>query len=374
VRYRDAAQCESLRDCSGAARVVAAATSGAIEYNPSLVGACFDRLGSSCASPLNNVNADSVPDTYQVLADCPGAITPLLGAGQTCASNSECSSGLQCKRTVSCLGACESAGALGDDCADVPCNPELVCDTFTVKCTQKPAVGDACQYKCNYTVGAGQWSLTCPSDQLCTADLWCNGELGTCQPGGLVGDACGHLGLPPTDSQASCAVNLWCALPLDSDSGTCQAPGGVGGPCTDAPSACQAGLHCIDYVPVGPGATFGQCAGISALGSKCSYDGDCQSGLVCIASSCQEHAAQGAYCFRDVDCQAGLVCQASSCQVPSYPGDPCGPDAPCRFGNCKSGTCQALAKLGESCASADDCLSSSCQGGVCYADPNCVVR
>ena len=368
VRYRDFAQCQRLLDCQGATQVVDADARGAIAYDPAGVGECLARFASS---PCPSDPLAPLPDTYEVLAPCADAITPQLTSGQACSSNAECTVGLFCKKgdDPTCFGTCGPPAVLGEGCRSVPCADGLACGANTT-CVPKQHVNDPCLVACEYVPGGGQWSPDCPDGQICTDDIWCDGQLGQCQAGRLQGDPCGQLGAGATSSLARCAVNLWCKVAIGAVAGTCESPGGDGAPCNDSPSPCKPGLHCASYVGAGLDATLGTCVGVSAAGSSCGGDQDCLSGLICVNARCASPALAGGYCFRDVDCAPGLVCDASRCEPPRYPGDPCGADAPCRFARCLSGTCQAYARFGESCTSGGEC-AVRCTEGRCFDDSIC---
>jgi hypothetical protein len=357
--FADVAACTRQTDCAGVAQVNDdVSVLGTLAYDATATGACLDSFIRS-ACPASGT-PDPQFDAYRLLASCPGAITALSGSGQVCTGNAECASGLFCKKGAdpSCQGACGPSAVLGENCRDVPCADGLACD-FTATCVPAQRVGDACTIACSDMPGG----RTCPSDQICPGDLWCDPASAQCAYGRALGEPCG-VSVP-------CALNLWCSRALGAASGACALPGAAGAPCDDSPIACEPGLHCAGYVPsVAPNGMLGACAGISGAGSSCTADADCLGGLLCIHARCSRRIALGGDCFRDVDCVTGLVCQAEHCATPVLPGAPCAlGGTPCHLSRCVARICQAYAKFGEPCAADDDCASVRCVQGTCF-DPS----
>jgi hypothetical protein len=366
--FRDIASCTPVTECTGAALVINDVTSlNTLAYDASSAGACLDAFAHSACPANGTPDPDAIPDAYRLLASCPGAVTALSGLGQVCTGNAECTSGLFCKKgsDPSCQGTCGPPAVLSESCVDVPCADGLACD-FTATCVPAQRVGDACNIACNYVPGGGTWSLACPSDQICPGDLWCDPASAQCANGRGLGDPCGQFNGDAGAFDAPCAVNLWCSRALNAPSGVCVRPGAEGAPCDDEASACEAGLHCANYVPFsGAVPTLGTCIGISGAGSSCGQDADCLGGLLCILGHCSNRVGTGGACFRDVDCVTGLVCQTQRCEPLLLPGAACSPRTPCRFARCVSGICEAYPKYGESCASGSDCTSGQCVQGSC---------
>jgi hypothetical protein len=360
-RYRDAAQCQQELDCFGLPQLLDADQKGLVAYDPAQVGACHARF---TASPCTFGAFLTTPDIYEVLSFCPGAVTPKQVAGGACSSSGECSAGLYCNKgaNYTCPGTCEPFGTEGSACiGSARCADGLTCTDQ--KCVPTQKAGDACTNFCGY-------SVTCPSDQICPENIWCDPNLKQCEPGRMVGEACGDMNDAGNTYVANCAVNLWCNG-LAFGPGTCEAPGDVGAPCVPDFSACKQGLHCINFQTLAPNAAYGTCSPPSGAGTDCVGDKDCQSGLVCVAGKCATPLASGAACTSDDECAAGLVCQSDKCQPALYPGAACGPSLPCAFSRCVAGTCQAYAKVGAACSLDADCATNHCVSGKCYDSSIC---
>jgi hypothetical protein len=363
ARYKDTAQCEQELDCYGLPQLLNANANGVIDYNPSAVGACHARF---IASPCDFGFFLSTPDIYDVLAFCPGTVTPKQVAGGACSSSGECATGLYCNKGAdfTCPGTCDTPAVAGAACVgSVQCGADLECKDQQCVPTQK--AGDSCTDFCSA-------SVDCPSGQVCPGDIWCDTNAMKCEPGRMVGEACGLMTTGTSSYQADCAVNLWCNG-VAFGPGTCQAPGAEGAPCTTAFSACQSGLHCVGYDSTQSNSTLGKCSGPSAAGTACLVANDCQSGLMCAEETCTAPLAAGAACDNDDNCAAGLVCQNNQCVKALYPGDPCSPASPCAFSRCVDGTCRDYAKVGEVCAANTDCATNQCAAGKCYDGSVCAI-
>ncbi len=360
ARYKDAEHCENELDCFGLPQLTAAAEAGAVDYDPSKVGACHERF---LESPCTFGFFLFTPDIYDVLAYCPGTVVPKLQAGDSCASNGECSEGLYCYKGTDyqCPGQCQAFGLEGEDCAGSGrCADGLDCEADV--CVPEAKAGDNCDLGCNY-------SLSCPEDEVCPGNIWCNRETSLCEPGRLEGEACGSFGVSPTTYTASCAVHLWCDAPVFGE-GTCQKPSGEGGPCNDDFQACQDDLHCVGYVFAVDSPTLGSCEPPAAVNGECRSGNDCQEGLSCVLGVCAEPGGEGATCGDSDACRAGFVCVAQLCEPVRYPGDPCD-GTRCTFGRCVEGVCGYHIKVGGACTAPTDCATGECIDGLCYDDSVC---
>src|SRR6478736_942339 len=360
ARYRDAAHCERELTCFGLPELTAAAASGAVDYDPRKVGACHERFAQS---PCTFASFLFTPDIYDVLQFCPGTVTPKLKAGGSCSAHGECSAGLYCNKgaNYTCPGKCQAFAQQGEACsAQDRCAEGLRCDS-NQRCVPRDAPGSSCADNCSY-------SVSCPTDQACPTNIWCDRSENICKTGRLEGEPCGMTGTGSTASFAECAINLWCdALP--SGAGTCHERSAQGAACNSV-FACEKGLHCTGYVPFGAQAGLGTCQASAAVGSKCSSSADCDDGLVCSGGSCQPPGAADAACNDDGDCQTGLVCHSNRCVVARYPGDSCDAGV-CTYSRCVNGTCDYHAKVGEACASGSDCATGNCVAGLCYDNSLC---
>ena len=361
ARYRDAAHCERELTCFDLPELTAAAASGAVDYDPSKVGQCHEQFAKSpCTFGFFLVT----PSIYDVLQFCPGTLTPKSKAGASCSANGECSAGLYCYKGAdySCPGTCKAFSQQGEDCTGSGrCADGLTCNS-SHQCVPQDAAGSSCTNFCNY-------SVTCPEDQVCPTDIWCDVAAGKCQTGRLEGEPCGAMGTGGTASTAVCAVHLWCDA-LGFGAGTCRKPSARGGPCNNELWPCVKGLHCVGYDPFGDTATLGTCQPPAPLGAACEAARDCDAGLICTANHCQPPGAADAACNDDVDCQTGLVCLDSHCAVARFPGDSCN-EGRCSYSRCINGTCDYHAQVGEPCANATDCATGRCEAGLCYDGTLC---
>jgi len=370
--YRDLAHCEAEVDCYGLPVLQTAASEGAVVYDPGQVGACNTRFR---ADPCGFGFFPFTPDIFQVLAYCPGTITPELASGAPCVSSGECVQGLYCYKPSGCPGTCTPFAQVGESCAgSALCDPRLDCTSvstgpLTDVCEVPPKAGDPCE------AGTCGSTENCPADAaLCSnANVWCDSTSQTCQPGVGEGAACG----PPGDSgttagSIACASSLWCDQIFLDKPGICRTAGGIGSACNDL--GCQSGLHCAGYVALGAGATLGQCVGPSAAGGPCTSSNDCQGGAYCGDGTCGGGKAFGATCQQDTDCASGLTCQAGTCAHAAYPGDACdGTTTVCVFSLCNSGTCVDHAKVGQPCTLGTDCTTGTCYQGTCADTSVCPV-
>jgi hypothetical protein len=360
VRYRDAAECQAELDCYGLPQLLDANAKGTIDYDPAEVGACHQRF---IQSPCTFGFFLGTPDIYDVLAFCPGAVTAKQTANGACSSDGECVSGLYCNKGAdfTCPGTCQPFATEGQTCTgSVRCADGLTCSDQT--CQKQPKPGDPCTGFCSY-------SVSCPSDQVCPENLWCDPTQGQCELAHMAGEPCGEMGSGAGAYVVSCAINLWCNGPT-LGAGTCQAPGGEGAPCNQDPAACTSGLHCVGYDdPSSP--TLGTCSGASAAGTNCLAATDCQSGLACVTGKCGTPLAAGATCNQDNDCAAGLVCPAGKCISALYPGDSCSAAAPCAYSRCVAGKCADYVKVGDACTMDGDCATNHCVANKCYDSSIC---
>lgn len=363
VRYRDAAHCERELTCYGLPQLTAAAEAGAVEYNPKRVGECHEFFTKS---PCTFGFFLSTPDIYDVLQFCPGTITPKLAAGAACSANGECGAGLYCDKgaTYACPGTCKPFAQQGESCAgSASCADELRCTNDV--CVPKTKAGDPCTDFCSS-------SVSCPLDQVCPENVWCDRAAGKCTLARLEGEPCGATGTGTTASTANCAVHLWCDK-IGSGAGTCRKPSAADEPCNrDEVSACAKDLHCVGYVAAGAAPTLGTCQPPGAAGTDCETRRDCEAGLACVLSHCQPPGDEDAACNGNSDCAAELTCATNKCASARYPGDACD-EGRCTGSRCIDGTCQFHAKVGEACAIAADCATGACVDGRCYDGSVCRV-
>jgi hypothetical protein len=140
---------------------------------------------------------------------------------------------------------------------------------------------------------------------------------------------------PSTAEACSAAYgSLSCAAAFDNNPPTAcirQTPGplALGSPC-GTPGQCASSVCQVDSVT-----GCGQCIAAVAAGAACKATSDCQTGLVCAATSataavCVAPAATSAACstkYPIIPCDYDLVCNAGVCQAPLAAGSACNPAA-----------------------------------------------
>jgi hypothetical protein len=135
--------------------------------------------------------------------------------------------------------------------------------------------------------------LACTEDAHCAAGLSCRRE--RCEGEGAVCAAC--------EGDWQCAGGSQCT-PVPEGGSACTLPCTGTGTCTQAGFACQEG-RCL---PDGSGGAS-SCAGLQAVGSKCSGDADCQARSlprgVCTEGACAVSCTSAADCGATQSCVPG---------------------------------------------------------------------
>jgi hypothetical protein len=327
--YCSTAHCLADNDCAGFSSLSEALRAGAVAYDETAGGACLARFA---AAPCGFGVLPQSFDVFDVLSQCPGALTPLLRRGAVCVSSSECVAGLACDATSSgCAGVCVPHATV--------------------------VVGAPCKSYADCESGG-------PS-------LWCDATGGACAAGVDVGAACGAT----SGGVIACATGLWCDALASGVAGACRAAGGAGAPCNDL-GGCETSstlaLHCTGYSPTGADAGLGACAAPAGADGGCELNSDCAAGLVCVSGTCGAPLDVGLRCRSDDYCRKGLTCATEKCLEAKCPGDDCSdPNAACVLSVCKSGACQLRARAGASCTDGADCTSGTCTDGACAAVSAC---
>jgi hypothetical protein len=356
--YRDLNHCLAEVDCYGLPQLTAAAAQGAVNYDPSAVGDCSARFLSD---PCNFASFLFTPDIFEVLAYCPGAVTPQLQAGAACDSNGECVAGQSCAKDGNmCPGACTPLPVAGSACpTNGYCGPDMICDHGGTGaqagiCRPDAKEGDSC----TTDEDCGPINI-CLSGPCSSLNLWCSSTSGVCTRGVAAGTACG----PTPSGNVQCASDSWCKTTNAAVAGVCQPLGATGAACLL--STCQNGLRCVGST-FGETSTYGTCAGPAAEGGACLGESDCMAGLHCPSDVCVKPAALGGPCGATSDCQPGLACTDTKCLNARYPGDPCGDaQSTCVLSRCDGTSCQNLAKVGAPCTTNADCAANACLNGTC---------
>ena len=171
----------------------------------------------------------------------------------------------------------------------------------------------------------------------------------------------------------------FCAVPNNSECGTCAAPPVVGTSCAD--QGCGQTLVCV--------ATTMTCQQPGAAGDPCSADLPCGDSFGCVASMdrcmplvetvgapCDPTNAMGPACRGD----DGLVCDSMTKTCVTQPlaaaGQPCGPVTPGIFTGCTgAGTCVHATGQAGTCVgpAADLAACDTAVGPTCLAPARCVI-
>jgi len=291
----------SIRDLSAQLK------QGAIQIVPSKAQACLDELAS--CNGTDSLSRGSCRDMFE------GKVSP----GSPCQRAEDCAGDAFCDNASSCPGICKARKAAGESCASdgectqgdgyTFCDRDLAsgagCRTLPV--APKAALGEPCTRRLS---GAEKLSL-------CVDTLWCSpvagqaamATLGTCQPPILANGAC-------TDNDDACSEGL-----CDTSIGACRS----------VTRLRQAGDACDD-------AAFRLCD--PRLGLRCSGDqGSCEaSGDGTLGAACFNGDFQRT-CNSGLFCQPGTLAGHGSCQPLLKTGANCSQSSSCESGNCNS-TCQ----------------------------------
>jgi hypothetical protein len=214
-------------------------------------------------------------------------------------------------------------------------------------------------------VGATALGAACTTDTQCTPNAYCNEGAacpGVCAPRQTLGGSC----------DAPCLEELVCSNQV------CAEPLQAGDPCTVVD-------QCADELACNADATgMGVCATatppqVVGIGQAC--DGN---NVVCVKNAlceydlpstpmCVAAGTVGATCSGDYDCETSLVCDATSvtCQTPVPLGGACTDTSQCGINGCEGGSCVKQQAPGGPCATAEGCILGECEGGVCSAPPLC---
>jgi len=204
-------------------------------------------------------------------------------AGQMCDRDQDCDRGFFCNGGVndgSAIGICTAAKAEGLTCrTDEECSGELACvgniGAANGNCRNVRTAGAPCD--------TNSFSSSCYGHQACETPTAGVGT-GTCKPAPDAGAACGIMGGTPA----------YCGFFLACDMGTCVAPGGVGATCgtpavfggfSNNPNGCNLGLFCDTELT---GQPTGTCRVGQPNGAQCASNRHCES-ETCTNMVCTEY-------------------------------------------------------------------------------------
>ena len=195
---------------------------------------------------------------------------------------------------------------------------------------------------------------------LCVSVIWCSactndtsleGSSGNTEPSNNV----------PTQPE-TCATSSECLGEYTCFHSSCIIPAHLGEACGSNDRVCVEG-QCVQNQCVTPQTP-------PKVGDACDAHEDCGDALVCIKKACSEKLTLGSKCSDDVSCASGL-CHEKVCSELRHLGDPCGEGYVCERGSwCGEGNvCQALPQPGEACDESAGCAGNAeCYGGFCYLD------
>ncbi|PTL84220.1 hypothetical protein [Vitiosangium sp. GDMCC 1.1324] len=323
---------------------------------------------------------------------------PLPGLGAFCAQQEpRCREGLVCSENNLCLGAEGFECSSGDECASHECvqgacltpvsGPGGPCDE-DVDCA-RPTVCEA--DRCLLPDG-----LACTDADLCRSGRC---ERSRCAPRLAPGGTCQEN----TDcAEPARCLDGRCLLPdgapctraelCDSgrcEKGTCQAPVGLGEPCTTdrncrEPTRCHQGLclrpdgtECKSAAQCISGhCDNGLCRTVVPPGGQCRQDGDCQFPTRCVQGTCQSRVSAGGFCRDTGECMPPARCSNNLCLLAL--GTKCGRDTECEMGNCERGVCRRGCT--PPCGSGFSCDDGKCRRTIvvpvlrpCTADTDCTA-
>jgi len=227
------------------------------------------------------------------------------------------------------------------ECCSGWCNPKKgVCESLSAYCG-KDYDGDGAL--CDYTIGEN--CQNCPSDCGCSPGYECD-----------IND--------PNSNQAGCCGGIGAECSQDKD--CCQdLPDGTKLNCSNDPITSK-GLCCpSDQVACG-----GSCVKPKPINSSCSYDCECQEGMICCSGTCLKDLGEpcnysweccSGYCDPSTKtCQKSLACGNKMCDKGEC--DTCPEDCTVRD-CCGDGKCQK--DVGENYDTCPDDCSPVCGNGVC---------
>ena len=135
--------------------------------------------------------------------------------------------------------------------------------------------------------------------------------------------------------------------------------------CDSATATCQPD-------PALQGDACGQTGQVCQSNGSCACDaGSCESGTVCLNSTCEQCGVDGDPCCAGNTCrQAFFVCTpAGICVRCGREGEPCCANNICDSGRvCVSGTCEPCGDIGDPCCTVGNpCFAGTCSSGTCVA-------
>ena len=326
----DAAPCSLDAECAGGEYCAMNLLSGtswcATQKGPG--GACT--ADTACQSLICDLGSEQCLGCLGD-ADCAGDAVCVDGACDLvddvwggCASDAECALGEWCQKKKSAANVCLPERDLGE-----PCSKDLACASG--HCDGEPEA---------------KVCVECEADEHCPAAETC--FAGTCALDDIV-----------CEIHQECGPSGWCS------EGVCKAEKGKAAPC-GGNYECKSG-HCAAV------------AGASIC-VACSADGHCAGSGICVDFECK-YSGDTTECAVDSDCPAGEWCElnpagANACASPSPIGSPCTANAYCESGLCATllgsggGTQCVECKADADCGEGAKCklLAKTCDQLTCEHD------
>jgi hypothetical protein len=276
---------------------------GKVRYDATKAQACLDGLGArTCAEMLER---DS--------PECLAALDGTVALGGACDLDEECKGVALCKSSNgTCPGQCAALLVAGQACAkDDNCQSGLQCSTETKLCVQPALAGQACDYG-SPPCGPGLLCLGKDDDKktagVCrTPDQAFAGvENGPCDPS--LGQLC-QTGLAcVTDSLTLVPLAItWKCVKAGSYAANADCRLGI-------PEACASGNYC--KVGTGLQIVSGTCTTIPAAGEACGSGlSQCQPSAACVSGVCQNLAQNGVSCSGDAMCYSEKCGTSGGCEA-----------------------------------------------------------
>jgi len=276
---------------------------GKVHYDGGKVQACLDSYGArTCAQMLER-------DSPECLAALDGTVT----LGGACDLDDECKGQALCKSSnATCPGQCTSLLVAGQACAkDGDCQSGLQCSTETQLCVQPVGADEPCE---NGSPPCGPGLLCLGKDDAkktpgtcrTTAQAFVGIEGGSCDPAlGLLcktGLAC----VADSVTITPLAINWLCMRAGSYAANAACKPG--------FPDACASGNYC--KVGTGLLALTGTCTTIPAAGEACGTGlSQCQPSAVCVLGVCQNLTQNGVSCTGDAMCYSEKCGASGGCEA-----------------------------------------------------------
>jgi len=276
---------------------------GTVRYDETKAQACLDSLSArSCAQMLER---DS--------PECLAALDGTVAIGSACDLDEECKGEALCKSSnATCPGQCAALLVAGQGCAkDSDCQSGLQCSKETQLCVEPAGADQTCEYGAP-PCGPGLLCLgkddskKTPGTCRTTAQAFSGVENGSCDP--TAGQLC-QTGL-------ACVADSLTLVPL-AISWKCVKAGSYAANdvCKPGfPEACASGNYC--KTGTGLQAISGTCTSIPVAGQACGSGlSQCQPNAACVSGTCQNLAQNGVSCTGDAMCYSEKCGSSGGCEA-----------------------------------------------------------